>query len=796
MLAYVAQRDTPTATPLCRHCGDPCDRPVHDGDDVFCCTGCRSVHTLLMQEGLDRYYACELPPGVSQRDAPLREPDRFAALDDPAAAAALLEFDDGRIARARIPVPALHCASCVWLLERLWKLQPGVVSSEVDLLRGIVRVTFRPRETTLRAIAERMAALGYEPNLASERPAGIVPAGRRRLYRQIGVAGFAFGNIMLFSIPRYVNGVPLEDGFQRLFDLLNLAFALPVLLFSASDWYRAAWQTLRTRHVTLEFPVALGLTVIFARSVADIALGTGEGFMDSFSGLVFFLLIGRLFQQKTFERMAFDRTYRSFFPLAVRVERDGACDVVPIERIAAGDVMVVRPHELVPADAVLLDGPGAIDYAFVTGESVPVAVSAGDTVHAGGRVAGHTQRLRALGPVSHSRLASLWSNPILQAPKATALATLNDRFGLWFTVCAVTIAAAGAIWWWPDLGMSARVATAVLIIACPCALTMAAPVTLGTALGQLGGRGLFARHPGVVLDLSRVDTIAFDKTGTLTTLSAPALVEHGGLPAEAWRLVRAAAAQSVHPISRALAQSGDARGVVSDLVETPGRGLSAIVDGSHVRIGTAEFVGVSPDGRPGVTHVSVDGRTGWVRVTVPTRDGIDETVRALSREHDVHLVSGDHDAEAPRWQPLFGAGMAFRRSPAGKVEFVRGLQARGRRVLMVGDGLNDAGALAAADVGIAASDATACVVPACDAVIAGDRLRELPAYLRYARRARNLIVLLFVLSMAYNALALGIALTGALTPLAAAVLMPISSIGTIGGAAGAMRWSARRLLPS
>src|SRR5690606_15367112 len=176
--------------------------------------------------------------------------------------------------------------------------------------------------------------------------------------------------------------------------------------------------------------------------------------------------------------------------------------------------------------------------------------------------------------------------PVLQTPKTTALANLNDRFGLWFTVCAVAIAVAGAIWWWPDLGMSARVATAVLIIACPCALTMAAPVTLGTALGQLGGRGLFARHPGVVLDLSRVDAIAFDKTGTLTTLSAPALVEHGGLPAADWRLVRAAAAQSVHPISRALAQSGDARGVVSDLVEAPGRGLSAIVDGSHVRIGT------------------------------------------------------------------------------------------------------------------------------------------------------------------------------------------------------------------
>lgn len=781
----------------CRHCGEPCEaRPIVEEENAFCCRGCQSVYALLQREGLDHFYACEIPPGVSQRDVEHRAADRFAALDDPRARAAFVEFDDGRVARARLPVPALHCASCVWLLERLWRIDPGVLSCEVDLLRQTVRVTYRPHLVTLRALAERLAALGYEPVIAVEQPAPGASAPRRRLYRQIGVAGFAFGNIMIFSIPRYANGGTLDGGFQRLFDTLNLLFAVPVLLFSAADWFVAAWRSLRTRHVTLEVPVALGLAVIFIRSLVDIVSGAGEGFLDSFAGLVLFLLIGRLFQQKTFEQMAFDRTYRSFFPLSVRVERDGGCDVVPLEHVAPGDHIVVRPRELVPADAVLLDGRGLVDYAFVTGEQTPVGVATADTVQAGGRVVGGTLRLRVSRPVSHSQLAGLWANPLLRAPAKPWIADVADRFGLWFTLAAVTLAVAGALWWWPDAAMSARVATAVLIIACPCALTLAAPVTLGTALGQLGQRGLHVRHTSVVFDLSRIDTIAFDKTGTLTTSVAPVVVEHGGLSDRCWRLVRAAAAESVHPVSRALAASGEARGTATDVVEAPGLGLSATVNGCRVRIGSAGFVGAPFGAAADLTHVSVDGVCGWVRTKVPPRAGIDATLRSLAQAYDVRLISGDHDAEAGRWQPVFGAGMAFRQSPAAKLASIRDLQQSGARVLMVGDGLNDAGALAGADVGIAVSDATACVVPACDAIVDGRHVRDLPAYLRYARRARHVIVFCFAVSILYNVVGLTLALAGALTPLASAILMPVSSLTVVGVSAGAMRWCAPRMLPS
>jgi P-type Cu+ transporter len=805
------------APEACRHCGDPCAAAdaIVTTDGAFCCRGCETVFSILTAHELEAFYACDVPPGLSRKDAGARDRGRFAALEDPAVAARLIVFDDGTRARASFQVPAIHCASCVWLLERLWKLDPGVVRTEVDLLRRTVVVDYTPAATSLRHIAERLADLGYEPAITIEDAAAAPPAARRRLYLQLGVAGFAFGNMMLFSIPRYANGAPLTPGFQRLFDALNLLFALPVLLFSASDFFRSAWNTLRTRTMALDVPIAIGLVALFGRSVADIALRRGEGFLDSFAGLVFFLLTARLFQQKMFERIAFDRTYRSFLPLTVRAERDGVLTPIPLEQVQAGDCITVRGHEIVPADAVLLDTPGAVDYAFTTGESTPVAVAAGDVVRAGGRAAGATMRLRVLREVSHSDLARLWQNPVFARPKRRWLANVNATFGAWFTVGAIVLALAGALAWWPDAAAAASVATAVLIVACPCALTMSAPITLGTAAALLGRHGLYLKDPAVALDLSRIDTVAFDKTGTLTSAAVEPAIEMHGIGASAWPLVRALASVSAHPTSRAIAAAewraaanaaapetaADYRTArATGVLEVAGRGVSGTVGTAWVAIGSAAFIesktGTKPEGPADATFVVAAGQHGWVRVTTAARPGVEEAARTLSRAHDVFLISGDHQGERSRWERLFGARMRFRQSPDDKLSFVRAARDAGRRILMIGDGLNDAGALAAADVGLAVSDETACMAPACDAVIDGRQLPELPRFLRFARRARQVVVLCFLVSIAYNAAGLTLALRGALTPLAAAILMPVSSLTIVGLSAGAMRWSARRMLPS
>lgn len=784
-------------TDVCKHCGDPCGvRAIRASGEAFCCRGCASVFTLLRESGLDAFYGAGPTPGVSQRKAQ-RAAARFAALDLPEVRSRFVDFDDGERACVTFAVPDLHCASCLWLVERLWRVNDGIVRAEADLVRRTVRVWFRPSRITLRGVAEQLAAIGYEPLVTDEAAARQLPPARRRLYVKLAVAGFAFGNIMLFSIPRYINGGPLDGGFQQLFDTLNIAFAVPVLLYSALEFFSGSWRALKHGRLTLDVPIALGLAVMFGRSVFDIVSGAGEGYMDSFTGLVFFLLIGRLLQHKAFDRIAFDRSFRSFLPLSVLAERGGALEPLPLEYLRAGDRIVVRPHEIIPAGARLLEGDGSIDYAFVTGESTPVSVKAGDVLRAGGRVSGRSVRCELIEPVSSSRLAALWNDAAFTRTKRSWLAAVTDAFGATFTVTATLLAISGAIAWWPDTVMAMQVATAVLIIACPCAITLAAPITLGTAMEMLGRRGLYLKHGSVALDLARTSAIAFDKTGTLTTASGGLQAAPVGLSDDEWRLTRRLAAESVHPVSRAIAVV-PASGTVTACVDVPGRGLRGIVDGHRVVIGSRSFVAEEcgrDDGElPDETAVAIDGIVcGSIRLRTPERPGIDDAVRRLTGSHDVWMISGDHEAEQTRWQQVFGARMSFRQSPEQKLARITEAQAAGSRVLMVGDGLNDAAALAAANVGMAVSDDTACIVPACDAVIRGDRLETLPALLRFARQARYVVIACFVISILYNIAGLSLALAGRLTPLVTAVLMPISSLTILALGAGGMRWFARRL---
>ena len=791
----------------CRHCGSDCgDEPIRAGRDVFCCHGCASVFALLNERGLGGYYTCDVTPGVSQRAAAPRPLARFAVFDDPAVAASVRLFDDGELAGAVFAVPDLHCGACVWLLERLWRVDEGILRAEADLVRRTVQVWYRPARLSLREVAERLASIGYEPAIdaptdsSHARPAAREAArSRRRLYLQIGLAGFAFGNAMIFSIPRYANGAAIDPFLQSFFNTLNLALAVPVLLFSASGYFTAAWRAIAARTITLDVPIALGLSVLFARSVADIATGRDAGFLDSFTGLVFVLLLGRLFQLKTIDHLSFDRTFRSFLPLSVQVEGPHGPRPTPVDRVAPGDRLVVRAHEVVPVDAHLLDADGCVDYAFVTGESTPVALRHGATVHAGGRVVGSRLHLLASSRATDSRLAALWTNPAFSTEKSSSFATLSARFAAGFTLIAAAFAFAGAWAWWPNADMAVQVFTAVLIIACPCALTVAAPIALGTAMEMLSRHGLYLRRPAVVLELARVNAIAFDKTGTLTITRAGAAVVQRGLSDDGWRLARRLAAESVHPISRAIAGAEEtpAEGLVSWCRETAGQGIRGRVDGHDVAIGTSEYVSrqigqIIPAGD--TTVVAIDRHPcGRIWIGGVPRDGMEDAIDALNRSHDTHLISGDHAAEAPRWRPVFGERMSFRQSPEQKLAFVTSQRDAGRRVLMIGDGLNDAGAFAAANVGLAVCETSACLVPACDALIDGSHLRELPSLLRYAGRATRVIATCFAVSIAFNAIGLTLALTGALTPLAAAILMPVSSLTIVALSAGGMRWYARDL---
>jgi len=784
-------------TTTCTHCGVPCSMTIMDGGEAFCCTGCRSVYRMLREHDLCTYYDIESSPGVSMKKGTVRTD--MEALDDPALSRTFIEYSDTGFVRVRFMIPAMHCASCVWLLERLSSFDGGILHTETDVLRKTVRVDFDPAVTTLRSIAELLSSLGYEP-LIKPITAGGDRSERRAIYQRLGVAGFATGNVMLFGIARYLAGDGLSSSLTTMFGVFAVLLSIPVLVYSAAPWFRSAWAAIGNRVLNLDVPVAIGILVLFFRSVADIVTGHGEGFLDSFNGLVFLLLVGRLFQQKAFDAVSFDRTYRSFFPLSVRVERNGRTPAIPVDEVVVGDVMIVRNGETIPCDGTVSCPVGYLDYGFVTGESLPIECTSGAAVFAGGKVIGTAIRITATNVVSHGYLASLWERATPRI-RTNSLLTLSDTFGRWFTVVAMALAAGGAIAQMPDVHMAVNVLTAVLIIACPCALTLATPITLGTAMGRLGERGIYLRSIGVLLDLDRCSTIVFDKTGTITKSMHGLSYDGRSLADHEWMAVRSVAAQSMHPVCRSLAQAWPVdETVCATAREVTGRGMTGRAYGHDVVIGSSALVrelcpeGYVADTADGAAHIAVDGAyAGSIQLRSELREGISEMMERLRKRYTVRLLSGDGQRDRAMLLSMFDDDeMSFGQKPADKVDHIDALRASGHTVLMIGDGLNDAAAMSAADAAVAVTDDTATLVPACDVIMKASALEELPALLRYARRMKNLIIATFCVSIIYNVVGLSLALGGMLTPLAAAILMPVSSLTVIGMSVAGARWYARR----
>lgn len=779
--------ESAAASNACIHCGLDCPpNPPRIDDKIFCCAGCRTVYQILAQSGMERFYAIDESPGVKPPDV---ASTTYAALDQPDVRRRVIDFTDGKVTRVTFRAPAMHCAACVWLLENLYRLIPGVGRSEVNFPRKEVTIFIEDAETKLSAVAQQLATLGYPPELKLDRLSGLADTtGHRRLLLQLGVAGFAFGNVMLLSFPSYLGLDPKYDeaGLQFAFGLASLLLSIPVLLFSARDFFTGAWRGLKQRYLTIDFPIALGIAALFVQSAIDILTRHGEGYLDSFTGLVFLLLCGRWFQQRTYDALSFDRDYRSYFPLSITRRRDGRDEAVGLDALAPGDRVIIRHGEIIPADAAIINGDGRLDYSFVTGESQPVPAANGDYVYAGGRQTGGALEIELVKEVSQSYLTSLWDSEAFRKPREHDLKNLTDRAGRYFTVAVVIIASLTALYWWQtDPSQLARTFAAVLIVACPCALALAAPFTFSTTQRFLGKAGLFLRSPSVVEALAKADIVVFDKTGTLT--SGPgelARFEGAPLSADERGWIAALTGQSSHPVSRAIrAAMGDVAEAASitDYREVPGEGIRATIDGHAIALGK---------------ELLIDGRArGHFAIGQSERAGLEPLLHTLrARGYQPVLLSGDKPAAAPRFREIFGADadLRFEQSPHDKLAYVREQQAAGRRVLMIGDGLNDAGALKQSDAGIAVSDDVSMFTPACDAMLAGASFARLPDFLRFSRHAMVVLKTAFAVSLCYNITGLSFAASGALSPLVSAVLMPLSSFSVIGFSLIATSWIARK----
>lgn len=772
----------------CYHCGTETQQPLFDSEGkAFCCNGCLSVYRLLSSNGMLYYY--ELNEQSGQR--PKEEAKNLEFLDTQAARDSLLEFDDDGIQKVQFTIPQMHCSSCIWILENLGKFQPQVRASSVNFPRRTVSITYSTEDFSLKQLVILLMALGYEPDLSMQRLDKKKKSEDRQLIYQIGVAGFAFGNVMLLSFPEYFEVEEYWlDQYKNVFRTLMLLFSLPVVGYAARPYFKSALSGLRSRQLNIDVPIALGVLAIFVRSVWDVVFDMGPGFFDSLTGLVFFLLLGRIFQQKTYSFLSFDRDYKSYFPLSVtRILENGSEENVPASEIHEGDTLLIRNNELIPVDAILMSGSASIDYSFVTGESEPVYKEAGTLLFAGGRQRSGLIELEAVRTVSQSYLTQLWEHDAFKRDKDLLWQGLTNTISQYFTPVVISIAIIASAYWFiqGSAALGWNVFTAVLIIACPCALALAGPFTWGTLLRWFSRHSFYIRNAQVLEQMAFLDTAVFDKTGTLTQ-SAKTDIRYTGSPLSEDELValRSTLRASSHPLSRALYQQLSIYDSIplESFSETVGQGLEGVVNGITVKVGSAAFVGLgNPDSPSGTSvYVRFDGEVkGSYEFRNTYREGVRDLFSRLGGTWQLSILSGDNDGERERLLELLPAEvpMFFNQKPEHKLSYVQALQDEGRKVLMVGDGLNDAGALVQSDLGVAITEDINVFSPASDAILKASSLSRLPDFLRASRRGVGVIRLSFAISFLYNVVGLGFAVTGKLEPVVAAILMPLSSISVV-----------------
>ena len=789
----------PTAAPeilthvACAHCGDDCPaEPITLAgrpELPFCCAGCRAVYELLAASNLCTYYRLDARPGQKAKTVDL--PGRFDYLDLESVQRQLLAFRSPTLARLTFRIPQMHCASCIWLLENLFRLNAGISASRVNFPRKELSVSYQPEITSLKEVVTLLASINYEPQITLAELGAQPHPGNRTLYYQLGVAAFGFGNVMLLALPDYFSfTAQLQSTFGHFFGGLSLLLALPVLLLSARGFYQLAWQGLRQRYINLDFPISLGLTALFATSVFEVVTQRGPGFFDSFTGLVFFMLIGKWVQQRSYDALRFDRDFTSYFPVAVTLLTKAGEQTVSVKELKPGQRIRVRHQEIIPADAILRRGAGQIDYSFVSGESAPVAKAAGEIVYAGGRQVGEAVELEVVREVSQGYLTQLWNNPVFQKDERPTLETYANKVGRYFVALTLALALGAVLYWYPKSPqMALRAFTSVLVIACPCALSLATPFALGAALRVLGRWKFYLKNSAVVETLARADTLVFDKTGTLTDASRAAVAYVGPtLSPGQQQAVAAVVRHSTHPLSHRLAAELPTSSLaISNLTELPGQGISGVVNEVAVRIGSAAFTGsvataeTTGSAQPQV-YLSFDGvPKGLFVFRNVYRDGLREMLATLGRHYRLAVLSGDNSAEAGRLRELFGpaAELHFHQTPQQKLDYIATLKQQGRTVAMMGDGLNDAGALQQAAAGIALTDSLTNFSPACDAILEAGSLAQLPRILGFARDCLRIVLATFALSFCYNAVGLTLAVQGRFTPIVSAILMPISSLSVM-----------------
>lgn len=786
----IKNSDTLSKT-TCYHCGDECESEILEAyNKAFCCHGCKMVYEILNQKGLCEYYDLEKNPGITQK-VKIRK-DKFAFLDDQVLKAKLVHFKEKDQEHVRFYLPQMHCSSCVWLLENLHKIDEGILKSQTNFLKKEVTIIYNPDKISLRKTAEILASIGYEPHISLQSMSAEKPKSfnKKKIYK-LGVAGFCFGNVMMLSFPEYFSIAEIEDkNMQNLFSYLNILLSLPVFFYSASDFYVSSYKSLKQKYLNIDAPIALAIILTFVRSLYEIFTQTGTGYLDSMTGIVFFMLIGRYFQDYTYDSLSFERDYKSFFPLGVtKLNEDKTESQIPVANLKVGDRIKIHHGEIIPADGILFLGNASIDYSFVSGESEPVDKIIGEIIYAGGKQTKGAIELEIVKEVSQSYLTELWNNDVFKEDKQNEKNSYVQIFSRYFTYIVFAIAFITGIYWMFEGQHNAlNSVTSILLVACPCALLLSATFANGNVLRYLGKSEFYAKNAMSIEEIAKADTIVFDKTGTITYQHGSEVLYKGKvLNIEEQVLIKSLVSQSNHPLSKAINSSITVvkTSTVSNYRELKGYGIQGEIGSNIIKLGSSEFVGVDEH------HTETDGSTVFLRINNELkgrfiiknkyRSNIRNVIRNLSLKHQLYVISGDNEKDKSELETIFGEStpLYFNQKPIDKLNFIKSLQQYGRRVIMIGDGLNDAGALRQSNAGIAITDDLNNFSPSCDAIMNGRAFPSLDNLIEFCKDNQRIIIGSFILSIIYNIVGLYYAVQGLLSPVLAAIIMPISAVSIV-----------------
>jgi Cu2+-exporting ATPase len=783
----------------CFHCGEPIPAGfslfarIDAQERAVCCHGCKAVAEFITGAGLDDYYKYRDQSGARANELP--RADRWSAYDRPELVERLTRSEPGGARSITVLLEGLRCSACSWLADRALHLQSGVLDVSVNPATARARLVWDPQKCHLGDLLRVLDSVGLRPHpLAGEPAEQLALLERRTALKRLAVAGFGMMQVMMFALPLYVaHRSGMDPGMREFFRLVSMLVSIPVALYSGWPFYQGAWHALKARSVSMDVPVTLGIVIAFLASVWNALTGMGEVYFDSVTMFVFFLSLGRYVEMVARHRAgSVADALARLAPVTARRLRAGQVEDVQAIDLQPGDEMLVRTGEVFAADGIVAENvEGRVDESMLTGESSAIAKGAGATVRAGTQNLGVPLRVRVTAVAGETVLSGIVALLERAQAERPRLARSADRAAAWFlSRILVGAALVFAVWWFIDPSQALPATIAVLVVTCPCALSLATPAVLAAATADLARRGVLVAHSDAFEALARASHVLWDKTGTLTR-GLVRVEEIRALRDDSedacFALAAALERRSEHPIARAFLAAGAAQDTATDALVTAGSGVEGTVDGRRLRIGTHEFAaGLTADGAPpviapGEGSVFLGDGAGLVasfRLTDPLRGEAADCVQQLAQLGLASaIVSGDEAQAVARIAERSGIErFDARLTPQAKVARLQALQAGGAVVVAIGDGINDAPLLKGADVAIAMGGGSALAQTSADLILVRDSLDQLPGVIETARRAQRIVRQNLAWSIAYNLAALPLAALGLVPAWLAAIGMSLSSV--------------------